>query len=48
MQQNPFYNKDYYSTIKFVNEKANSANEQDHHPVLLVEFDKETVLWWKH
>ncbi len=43
-----FDTKNYNATIKLVNEIARNAIEQDHHPVLLVEFDKVTVWWWTH
>jgi 4a-hydroxytetrahydrobiopterin dehydratase len=43
-----FKTKDYFETIKIVNAIAEIANSEDHHPILLVEFNLVTVWWWTH
>jgi 4a-hydroxytetrahydrobiopterin dehydratase len=40
--------KDFKETIKFVNLIAELAEDEGHHPVLLLEFDTVTVWWWTH
>ena len=43
-----FKTKNYVETMKFVNAIADIANLQDHHPILLVEFNSIAVWWWTH
>ena len=35
-------------TMAFVNKVAEIAEEEGHHPVMLVEFRQATVYWWTH
>jgi 4a-hydroxytetrahydrobiopterin dehydratase len=39
---------DYHATMKLVNFIAELANEEDHHPLMVVEYSSLTVLWWSH
>jgi 4a-hydroxytetrahydrobiopterin dehydratase len=43
-----FYFKDYFETIKFINEVADIANTQNHHPTMIVDFDRVEVLVTTH
>ncbi|MHB8134738.1 MAG: 4a-hydroxytetrahydrobiopterin dehydratase [Anaerolineaceae bacterium] len=38
----------FNQAISFSNQVARIADEQDHHPALLVEWGKVTVNWWTH
>jgi 4a-hydroxytetrahydrobiopterin dehydratase len=38
----------YAGTIAFVNRVAAAAEEQEHHPTMLVEWGRVTVRWWTH
>jgi 4a-hydroxytetrahydrobiopterin dehydratase len=38
----------YRETIDFVNKVADLAEEQGHHPDMLVEYGRATVSWWTH
>jgi 4a-hydroxytetrahydrobiopterin dehydratase len=38
----------YADTIAFVNRVAAAADEQEHHPAMLVEWGRVTVRWWTH
>jgi 4a-hydroxytetrahydrobiopterin dehydratase len=40
--------KDYFETIKFINEVADIANTQNHHPTMIVDFDRVEVLVTTH
>ena len=40
--------EDYLSALDFVNKVANLAEEEDHHPEILLEWGKVTVSWWSH
>jgi len=40
--------KDYQGAINFTNQLADIANEEDHHPQIILEWGKVTVLWWSH
>jgi len=40
--------KDYRSVLDFTNQVGLLAEEQDHHPVLITEWGKVTVIWWTH
>ncbi|MAD30399.1 MAG: hypothetical protein CMC00_05170 [Flavobacteriaceae bacterium] len=43
-----FHFKDYFETIKFINEVADIANTQNHHPTMIVDFDRVEVLVTTH
>jgi 4a-hydroxytetrahydrobiopterin dehydratase len=43
-----FHFKNYPETIKFVNKVAEIAENEGHHPVLLVSFSKVEVYLWTH
>jgi 4a-hydroxytetrahydrobiopterin dehydratase len=43
-----FHFKDYFETIKFINEVADIANIQNHHPTMIVDFDRVEVLVTTH
>ena len=34
--------------LKFVSKVANLAEEEDHHPEIILEWGKVTVSWWSH
>lgn len=38
----------YAETIRFVDQVAELAESEGHHPVMLVEFRAVTVRWWTH
>ncbi|HWQ13070.1 MAG TPA: 4a-hydroxytetrahydrobiopterin dehydratase [Roseiflexaceae bacterium] len=38
----------YADTIAFVNRVAAAAEEQGHHPAMLVEWGRVSVRWWTH
>ena len=38
----------YEDSIKFTNQVAKLAEEEDHHPEILLEWGKVTVTWWSH
>ena len=40
--------KDYVSSLNFVNKVAILAEEEDHHPAILLEWGKVQVTWWSH
>ena len=40
--------KDYLSGLDFVNKIANLAEQEDHHPEIVLEWGKVTVKWWSH
>ena len=53
--QNPMYQlkkvfsfKDYLGAINFTNNLTKIADEEDHHPKIVLEWGKVTVLWWSH
>tara|TARA_B100000513_G_scaffold190275_1_gene114625 strand:- start:29 stop:376 length:348 start_codon:yes stop_codon:yes gene_type:complete len=39
---------DYMAGLKFVSKVANLAEEEDHHPEIILEWGKVTVSWWSH
>jgi 4a-hydroxytetrahydrobiopterin dehydratase len=39
---------DFTQAVAFTNQVANLANEEDHHPAILTEWGKVTVIWWTH
>lgn len=40
--------QDFASALTFANAIGGTAEEQGHHPALLVEWGKVTVTWWTH
>lgn len=40
--------KDFSSALKFTNKVAELAEEEGHHPAVLLEYGKATVRWWTH
>ena len=38
----------YEDSVKFTNEVANLAEQEDHHPEIMLEWGKVTVVWWSH
>ena len=40
--------KNFVTTMEFVNEVAAIAEEEGHHPTLVTEWGKVTVVWWSH
>ena len=38
----------YKDSVKFTNEVANLAEQEDHHPEIMLEWGKVTVVWWSH
>ena len=43
-----FHFKDYFETIKFINEVADIANTQNHHPKMIVDFGEVEILITTH
>jgi 4a-hydroxytetrahydrobiopterin dehydratase len=39
---------DFASALRFANAVAEVAEQERHHPALLVEWGKATVTWWTH
>ena len=39
---------DFESALKFVNKVGQLAEEEDHHPVITLEWGKVEVVWWSH
>jgi len=40
--------KNYAQTLELTNKIAAIAEEQDHHPLIVLEWGKVTVQWWTH
>ena len=40
--------KDYQGAINFTNNLTKIADEEDHHPQIVLEWGKVTVFWWSH
>ena len=40
--------KDYLSGLDFLKKIAFLAEEEDHHPEIILEWGKVTVSWWSH
>ena len=38
----------YQQAVAFTNQVAELADQEDHHPALLLEWGKVTVTWWSH
>lgn len=43
-----FQLKDYQQAVAFTNEIAAMAEEENHHPLIVLEWGKVTVEWWTH
>ena len=39
---------DYAQAVQFSNKVADLAEEEDHHPAILLEWGKVQVTWWTH
>ncbi len=39
---------DYAKAVQFSNQVADLAEEEDHHPAILLEWGKVQVTWWTH
>jgi 4a-hydroxytetrahydrobiopterin dehydratase len=46
--QRVFKLKDFVSALSFANNIGEIAEEEDHHPMLIVEWGSVTVQWWTH
>jgi 4a-hydroxytetrahydrobiopterin dehydratase len=46
--QRVFKFKNYVETMAFVNKIAMTAEKEDHHPLMVVEWGRVTVQWWTH
>lgn len=40
--------KDFKEVLSFVNKIGNIAEEEGHHPVMVVDYNHVTVRWWSH
>ena len=38
----------YSDSVDFSNKVADIANQEDHHPQIILEWGKVTVIWWSH
>ena len=43
-----FQFEDFSQALTFTNRVGKLANEEDHHPAILTEWGKVTVIWWTH
>ena len=46
--QRVFKFKNYAQSLDFTNKVAAIAEEQDHHPLIVLEWGRVTVSWWTH
>ena len=46
--QREFSFPDFRSALAFTNQVGELAEEQNHHPALITEYGKVTVVWWTH
>jgi 4a-hydroxytetrahydrobiopterin dehydratase len=46
--QRVFKLKNYAQAVEFTNKIAAIAEEEDHHPLIILEWGKVTVQWWTH
>ncbi|HKI53540.1 MAG TPA: 4a-hydroxytetrahydrobiopterin dehydratase [Anaerolineales bacterium] len=46
--QRVFRLKDFVAALDFANKIGVIAEEEDHHPMLIVEWGRVTVQWWTH
>lgn len=40
--------KNYAASVAFTNRIAEMAEEEDHHPLIILEWGQVTVEWWSH
>ena len=40
--------KSYKDSVDFSNKVASWADDEDHHPQIVLEWGKVTVIWWSH
>ena len=40
--------KSYKDSVDFSNKVASLADDEDHHPQIVLEWGKVTVIWWSH
>ena len=38
----------YEDSVNFTNKVAELAEQEDHHPEIILEWGKVTVVWWSH
>jgi 4a-hydroxytetrahydrobiopterin dehydratase len=43
-----FLCRTFSGSVSFVNDIAKISEEQNHHPKMIVEYNKVTVIWWTH
>lgn len=46
--QKVFTFKSYKDSVDFSNKVASLADDEDHHPQIVLEWGKVTVIWWSH
>ena len=46
--QKLFSFKSYKDSVDFSNKVASLADDEDHHPQIVLEWGKVTVIWWSH
>lgn len=46
--QRTFNFQDYLQSAQFVQQVVNMAEQQDHHPEILLVYGKVTISWWTH
>lgn len=46
--QRIFKLKDYAEAVAFTNRLAMTAEKEDHHPLIVLEWGRVTVQWWTH
>lgn len=46
--QRVFKFKNYAQAVNFANKIAAIAEEEDHHPLIILEWGRVTVQWWTH
>lgn len=46
--QKVFRFKSYKDSVDFSNKVASLADDEDHHPQIILEWGKVTVIWWSH
>ncbi|MCC6569408.1 MAG: 4a-hydroxytetrahydrobiopterin dehydratase [Anaerolineales bacterium] len=46
--QRMFKFKNYAQSLDFTNKVAAIAEEEDHHPLIILEWGRVTVQWWTH
>lgn len=46
--QRVFKLKNYTQAVEFANKIATIAEEEDHHPLIVLEWGRVTVQWWTH